>query len=73
MCALYMDTGRKLLHLATAGRVGRWADLDRTGGGGMGASEGRAVTPSTTQTNNKPLSPKMRIIIYPRGRRGTHF
>lgn len=51
MCALYMDTGRKLLHLARAGRSGRWADLDLTGGGGMGASEGREVTHPSTDTS----------------------
>lgn len=59
--------------LVTAGRFGGLADLDRTGGGGMGDSEGRVLTPSTTQTNKKPLSPKRWIIIYPRWRRGTHF
>lgn len=56
MCALFMDTGRKPLHLARASRSGGRSDLDRAGGGGMGASEGWAVTPPTTQTNKKPLS-----------------
>ena len=45
-----MDTARKLLHLARAGLFGGRADLDRTGGGGMGASAGRAVTHPSTDT-----------------------
>lgn len=55
MCALYMDTGRKRLHLASVGRSGGRADLGRAGGGGMGASWGSFVTLPTTQTNKKPL------------------
>lgn len=36
-----------------------WADLDRTGGGGMGASAGQAVTLPNTQTNKKPFPKKV--------------
>lgn len=46
MCALYMDTNRKPLHLASRCRSGGRADLDRAGGGGMGDSEGQVLTPS---------------------------
>ena len=66
LCALYIDTDRKLLHLVSRGRSGGRADLDRAGGGGMEASWDSFVTLPNTQTNKKSLSPKRGIIIYPR-------